>query len=655
MPKSQVLATPIALRDLELKNRVVFGPHRTNLAKGRTPTRELLRYYMRQIQGGAAVLITESASVTNDDWPYEYAPLAPATVDGWKELAVYGERHHCLVVASLSHSGLESASSFSQYAVLGPSLAPDVDSNELPKVASRADIVDIVEAFTNSARLAFEAGIRAVEINASYRSILRQFLSPLTNQRTDEYGKDLSLFLVQVLERIHLELPNLILGVRLCFDELTPWGGIDKESSLTTGSKLHPFVDYIVVTTGGLFTKNRYRSNFRYPCPSHADLVRDVKKTIGASALVVAQGSFLDVNLAEVSLSRGDCDLVEMTRALIADPDLVHKAGTKGAATVPIKPCLGCNQRCNPEDSRNIPIDCIVNPLHIGTGTLSYLEPHLYPKSRDAIDKIHIVGGGIAGLELATLLGPRYAEVTIYEKERSLGGLIALYERSIKNSRYHLLLSYYQERLSSIKSIRVSLEHTVDSIDDLWNLKDDDLVVLATGARSTPLVYPIPQKIYLSEHTIYSDIESYKGKTVAILDPRGNTESVITTEHIAKYAREVYYLCEDPAFGSRIAQTGDLLDSIRRLKNLGVNLMTFSEVRSIDPSGRIVLRRRFSNESRSIEVDLVHEVGGRVGSTLSTFDRVAHVYIGDARVARTIYDAVTDAHKLDLYLNRRHT
>ncbi len=652
MTESHTLTSPIELKGLELKNRVVMGPHRTNLAMGRSSTEKLLSYYMGHIRGGPAVLVTESASVTVDDWPYEYAPLAPAIISGWGELASYGKRHHCLVVASLSHSGLEGTSNFSQYAVVGPSLIPDVDSNELPKVASKTEILEIVEAFMSSARLAFEAGVQAVEINASHRSILRQFLSPLTNQRLDEYGKDPSLFLLQVLERIRLELPSLILGVRLSIDELTPWGGIVKEASLATATHVKPYVDYITATTGGLFTKSRYRSNFRYPYPTHVDLVRALKETVGTSALVVAQGSFFDVDEAESALSQSSCDLVEMTRALIADPALVHKVQLKGPTSFPIKPCVGCNQLCNPEDSRNIAVDCIVNPKHIDTTTLTYLEPRLYPKklSRNAIHKVHIVGGGVAGIELATLLGPRYDEVHIYEKERSLGGLIALFERRVDNSRFHLLLTYYKERLSGIKSIRISLEHAVRSKDDLWSLEEDDLVVLATGAQSTPLVYVVPPPLYLSEHTVYTDTASYKGKAVAILDPRGNTESVITTEQIAKYAQEVYYICEDPAFGSRIAQTGDLLDSIRRLKHLGVNLLTFTEIRSIDPSGQIDLKRRFSNENRSIQVDLVHEIGGRVAPTLHPFAEISHVRIGDARVARTIYDAVTDARKLDLYL-----
>ncbi len=646
------------LCDIELKNRVVLGPHRTNLAKGRSISEELLEYYKTHIDGGAAVLVTESASVTLDDWPYEYAPLAQTCAQGWAELAIYGAKHQCLVVASLSHAGFEGTSSYSQYALVGPSLLADVDSNELPRVATKDDILEITEAFFNSARLAWEAGLKAVEINASFRSLLRQFLSPLSNSRNDEYGKDPTLFLRQVLERIKTQLPSLILGIRLSFDELTPWGGIDQRLGITTLLQLDPFVDYAVVTTGGLFTKSRYRSNSRYPYPSHGELIRKVKQSAKPTTLVVAQGSFFDVGDAESALATESCDLVEMTRALITEPNLVNKIpSSKDLLSLSIKPCLGCNQACNPQDSRNIPVDCIINPRELDRSKSTYLEPRLYPKSlaRDNIQKVHIIGAGIAGMELALRLGRRNKDVIIYEKERHFGGLIALYHQSISNSRYDRLLSYYQEQLLAMKSVDIRLEYDIKDQDDLVDLCSNDLVVLASGAQSTPLVYSIPPHLYLPDRTIYLEPERYEGASVAVVDPRGNTESVTTTEQLAKYAGELNYFCEDPAFGSQIAHTGDLMDSIRRLKGLSVNLFTFTEVQSIQDDGQISLRRRFSTDHRKIKVDFVHEIGGRVGSIPQAFGSVPHVSVGDVRVARNIYNAVSDAQKLDLYLQGSDT
>jgi 2,4-dienoyl-CoA reductase-like NADH-dependent reductase (Old Yellow Enzyme family) len=657
MPKrTYKLLSAVTLGELTAKNRVVLGPHRTNLAHGRRLTDDLFDYYKSYIDRNVGVLVTESASVEDHDWPYEYAPLAESFAKGWSRLTKYAKESGCLVVASLSHSGNEGSSVYSQRVMVGASEVPDVESNELPQTLSESQIESIVSHFCTASTYAFDAGVEAVEINASYRSLLRQFLSPINNLRDDRFGTDRALFLKLVLEGIKKISPKATVGVRLSLDELTPWGGIDEELGLAYIEQIAPYTDYVVVTRGGMFTRHLYRANFRYGHPTRRELLREVKKRVHDRIRVVAQGSFFDIADAEEVVTAGESDLVEMTRALIADEELVSQLTQEQTNTLLTRPCLGCNQRCNPIDSQNIRVDCLINPKHISVGTLSYLEPRLYPNLVGVpISKVvHIVGAGIAGMECAMLLGRRGYKVHLYDKRSVLGGLVALYGDHAIGFRYRLLLQFYEHNLRATQNVTIHLNKEIKANEDLHELKSNDLVVFANGADPAPITEPIPAKRFLTSEQIYEDVSSYEGKVVVVIDPRGNVESTTSTEKIALHAAKTYLVTPDPLYASRTAPTGDMIDANRRARLAGVELRTFSTISLSESPEELVIKRLFSRVTERIRADYVHKIGARQAKHNDDFNHLCIATIGDARVARSIFEAISDARKLDLYLTERH-
>ncbi len=130
----------------------------------------------------------EGASVHESDWPYERAPLAARCRDGWASIAAACHPHGTLVIAALDHAGGQGSSAYNQRPLWAPSRVPEVNTREVPKWMEADDIDAVVDGFASAAKLAAEAGCDGVEINAGQHSLVRQFLSGLTNQRDDEWG-----------------------------------------------------------------------------------------------------------------------------------------------------------------------------------------------------------------------------------------------------------------------------------------------------------------------------------------------------------------------------------------------------------------------------------------------------------------------------------
>lgn len=223
----RALTRPVPVGRLEAPSPVVFGPHETNLGRGRALSDRHVAYYARRARGGSGIVITETASVTANDWPYERAPLASECRTGWESVAGACHPYGTLVLASLGHAGGQGSSAYSQEVMWAPSPVADVVSREPPAELEPDGIAEVVHAFRVAAGRAVAAGLDGVEIDAGPYSLIRQFWSGLTNQRLDQYGADRLLFARQVLTAARQAIgPQRILGLRLCCDELAPWAGI---------------------------------------------------------------------------------------------------------------------------------------------------------------------------------------------------------------------------------------------------------------------------------------------------------------------------------------------------------------------------------------------------------------------------------------------
>ncbi|MFZ9929910.1 MAG: FAD-dependent oxidoreductase, partial [Ilumatobacteraceae bacterium] len=483
----------------------MFGPHVTNLGDDeRSFTSRHVAYYERRARGGCGIIVTEGASVHASDWPYERAPLADRCGDGWRAIADACHAHGSLVIAALDHAGGQGSSAYSQLPLWAPSRVPEVNSREVPKWMEKTDIDDVITGFGDAARVAMSAGCDGVEINAGQHSLVRQFMSGLTNHRGDEFS-DRLLFARRVIETVRRATgPNAIVGLRLSCDELAPWAGITPEMAPNIAAELSACgLDYVVVVRGSIFSVEKTRPDFHEPTGFNIDVCRAVRTAVPATTAVFLQGSIVDVGQAEWAITDGVCDGVEMTRAQIADPDLVAKVKANEIET--IRPCIRCNQTCQVRDARNPIVTCVGEP----TSGHESSDPDWYTRSPRS-QRVLVIGAGPAGLEAARVAATRGHRVTIRESADRVGGLAAVTGPGGA-------LVAWLERV--VRDLGVTIETSTDST----NVDGHDIVIQATGSRrGTP------------DHTVDSDADVHdiadvrRGKSVLpdsgvviILDPIG--------------------------------------------------------------------------------------------------------------------------------------
>jgi 2,4-dienoyl-CoA reductase (NADPH2) len=355
------LLGPVTLAGRTAPSRVIFGPHETNLGQGRALSARHTAYYQRRAAGGAGLIITETASVHESDWPYERAPLAADCADGWREVAAACRPHGALVLAGLGHTGLQGSSAYSQSVLWGPSGFTDAVSRETPMIMEEPEIAALVAGFAAAAAAAAGAGLDGVELDAGPGALLRQFHSGLTSQRADRYGTDRLALTREVVAAVRAAIgPGLVLALRLSCDELAPWAGVTPEQAADHAAALAPDLDLLTVVRGGPYSASAYRPDAHTPPMFNQDLAAAIRAVVAGAVPVALQGSVVDAGTAQAALDAGAADLAEMTRAQIADADLVAKL--RGGRPDRIRPCILCNQTCRVRDNRNPMITCIADP-----------------------------------------------------------------------------------------------------------------------------------------------------------------------------------------------------------------------------------------------------------------------------------------------------
>ncbi|WP_280661305.1 mycofactocin system FadH/OYE family oxidoreductase 1 [Geodermatophilus sp. DF01_2] len=602
-------------------SRVLFGPHETNLGRGRALSERHVAYYARRAAGGCGIVVPETASVHGSDWPYERAPLAADCGPGWVDVVAACRPHGALVLASLGHAGAQGTSAHAQTALWAPSAVPDVVAREVPVAMEQADVEALVAGFADAARVAVAADVDGVEVDAGARSLLRQFASGLTNSRTDGYGTDRLRLLREVLAAVRAELgPARVLALRLSCDEEAPWAGITVSVAVQHVRELAPLVDLLVVVRGGGLAPSACRPDGSTPPGFNADLTRAVRAAAGGTP-VVLQGSVVDVAAAQWALDDGVADAVEMTRAQIADADLVRKA----RAGVPVRPCTLCNQACQVRDVRNPLVSCVADP---SSGHESE-QPIELPDG--AGRRITVVGGGPAGLEAARVLATAGADVRLVERSDRLGGALPLVAALPGRARFGDLAAWLAGEVARL-GVRVELGAAVETGD----VAGADVV--ATGARAR-----LPGYAVAGDACVLTAADVLAGAVlppgpVVVHDPAGGPVGVGVAELLAAAGREVALVAPDEVVGVRLG--GDLGPANARLAGAGVRREAESVLQTVG-DGAAVLADRWAGEQRRVPCAVLVDAGPRLPGAVPPGALVA----GDAVAPRTVLEAVLEGRR----------
>lgn len=470
------LFTPFRIKNIEISNRIIMPAMHLGLADQGAITDRLIDFYVERAKGGAGMLIIGGCYVDiyGKGLPSMIAVDDDKFIPGLQEFtdSVHNTRDDVKVCCQLYHGGAYAFPQIIGKKPIAPSEVYSNFSNTTPRKMTDEDIKREQQAFADAAMRAKKAGFDAVEICANAGYLMDQFISPKTNKRSDKYGGDLEdrlRFPKETIELMRAAVEDFVIGYRISGDDFVPESNTYKEKGVIA-EELADLLDYYNVTGGWHETKVP-QLTMDVPEGCYTYLAENIKKRVKIP--IFSSNRINDPVLAEEILMADKADAVCMGRPLIADPYLPQKAKNKDLHS--IIHCVACNQGCFDHVFALKPITCLRN-ARAADESRRALNPLEEKK------KIMVVGAGPAGLEAARIAAKRGHEVTIYEKDDKIGGLINVIWIPPGRNEFKRMIEDYNYWIQKL-NIDVNLNKKV-SIDTVKEF-DPDFVFLATGSLPT--------------------------------------------------------------------------------------------------------------------------------------------------------------------------
>lgn len=475
------LWTPLQLGPVTVANRIVFSAHLTNYARNGKPTEQHAAYYAARAAGGAGLIITEEHSTHPTDWPYEKLihGFHRDVIPGYRRITSAVHQYRVPIFAQINHNGGQASSMYSRLPVWAPSAVADPLFREVPKAITHDEIREVVAGYVRVAEHCAEGGFDGVELQCSHSSLVRGFLSPATNKRTDDYGGSLenrAQLLLEIASAVRTAIGSeLALGVRLCGDEFIENGTtIDDAVEVAKLVEASGDVDYIN-TSIGVATASLFmiEASMHIPPGYSLFIPSAIRKAVDLP--VVGVGRFKDPLQAERAIADGHCDLVGVVRGQIADADFAAKA--RAGATDEIRLCLSCNQECVGRMGLNRWMGCIENPR---TGREHEWNATRHVRLAKTPQQVMVVGAGPAGLQAAIAAARSGHRVNVYEQHAQPGGQVRLAASVPNRAEFGDLI---RNQMAECKRLGVTFHFGIGVSIGLVEEQQPDHVIVATGSK----------------------------------------------------------------------------------------------------------------------------------------------------------------------------
>lgn len=477
---------PGYLGRVRIRNRVIMSPMSSNLCGSNGEvTPQMISYYGARAQGGTGAIIVESACV---DYPVGGAGIIQLRIDkdlfgpGLGRLAENIKRYGAKAFIQLTHTGANTSPVTAGVTPAGPSAVEYKKEGQIARELRQGEIPQLIDTFVKAAVRAQKAGFDGVEIHGGHSYLVAQFLSPLLNLRTDEYGGNTekrTRFAKELVQAVRQAVGDQFAIIfRISGDEFVDGGRTVEETGEIIKILDKAGVDAFHVTAGS----NRFSVDFShttlmetpsYPEGWKAYLAEAVKKKTDKP--VIAVGVIRSPEKAEEIITTGQADFVALGRGLLCDPEWVDKIAS-GKSNL-ITHCISCRDGC--AQNRSVlgrEIRCALNPM-AGRETL-------FPAVKDSIKSVAVIGGGASGMTAAIWAARLGMRVGLFEKSSELGGQLKLAKVPTYKDKIGWVIEDMRNQMEHFGvKVHLSYELTKNSVHELSGF---DYVIVAIGSVCRP-------------------------------------------------------------------------------------------------------------------------------------------------------------------------
>jgi len=499
----------ITINHLTIRNRIVMPAMALAYTDKYTFSNRYKAFYRERAKGGVGLMIIGPLAIDK----VGSTPFMPGLFDDKYigPIREFTDELHkdtdAKIGGQLMQMGRSASSSYTGMLPIAPSAIPSPISREVPQEMTRDDIEEVKEAYAQAARRAMEAGFDYIEVLAAGGYLIGEFLSPVTNHRTDEYGGPMEnrmRFGLEVIRKVRQIVgKDFAMGIRVSGHDFIEGGHTNSESALFCREAEKTGVNSINVT-GGWHESYIPQITTNVPPGAFLYLARGIKEKVRVP--VFASNRLGDPLVAERALRSGAADMICWGRPLLADPDLPNKV--KRGRLDEIVSCIGCNQGCFDQLLSGFSVCCVLNP-QVGR------EADTEIKEARVKKKIFVAGGGPAGMEFALVAKLRGHDVTLYEKEERWGGQVNLVAASPGKKEFLNVVKSLKNRME-ISGVGIKLKTTLTS--KMVEEKQPDVVVVASGARPIEIKVPgITQPHVVNAWDVLNEMVPNIGKHVVIV------------------------------------------------------------------------------------------------------------------------------------------